>query len=37
MGAADGDVQLLYVLPLPQGQRRVLIGFRGEERVRAAD
>lgn len=37
VGAADGDVQLLYVLPLPQGQRRVLIGFRGEERVHAAD
>lgn len=36
-GAAGGRVQLLSVLPLPQGQRRLLIGFRGDERVHAAD
>lgn len=35
--AADGDERRLYAPPLPQGQWRVLIGFRGEERVHAAD
>lgn len=34
-GTTDEDVQLLYVPPLPQGQQRVLIGFRGEEGVHA--
>lgn len=36
-GAAGGRVHLLSVLPLPQGQRQLLIGFRGDERVHAAD
>ena len=35
VGAADGGVQLLCELPLPQGQ--LLIGFRGEEKFHAAD